>query len=112
MFAVGGERCPVFLFKQLICRPQNDLKNMQNDGLFYLSINANRRAEDYIWFKAQPVGVNKINDMIWNIIADTSLENSDKKFNDHSGRKTVVSKLKKANVERSSVSSPFWLFCK
>jgi hypothetical protein len=97
-FAVGGERCPVFLFKQFICRrPQN----VQNDGPFYLSINANRRAEDNIWFKEQPMGVNKINDMVRNIIADTSLENSDKKFTNPSARKNVVSKLNKANVERS-----------
>ena len=37
------------------------------------------------------------------IVANTILENSDKKFTNHSARKTVVSKLKKANVERSGI---------
>ena len=34
------------------------------------------------------------------IVADTILESSDEKFTYHSVRKTVVSKLKKANVDR------------
>ena len=37
------------------------------------------------------------------IVANTILESSDKKFTNHSARKTVVSKLKKANVERSGI---------
>ncbi len=43
----------------------------------------------------------KINDMMKSIVANTILESSDKKFTNHSARKTVVSKLKKTNVERS-----------
>ena len=38
------------------------------------------------------------------IVADTILESSDEKFTNHSVRKTVVSKLKKANVERSGIA--------
>ena len=37
------------------------------------------------------------------IVANTILESSDKKFTNHSARKTVVSKLKKGNVERSGI---------
>jgi len=36
-------------------------------------------------------------------VACTILERSDKKFTNHSAHKTVVSKLKKANVERSGI---------
>ena len=72
-------------------------------GLFYLSIKTNRRARDNVWFKVQPMGENKINDMTKSILADTILERSDNKFTNHSARKTVVSKLKKANVERSGI---------
>ena len=36
-------------------------------------------------------------------VAGTSLEESHKKFTNHSARKTTVSKLKKANVERSDI---------
>jgi hypothetical protein len=49
------------------------------------------------------MGENKINDMMKSIVANTVLESSHKKFTNHSARKTVVSKLKKANVERSGI---------
>ena len=49
------------------------------------------------------MGENKINDMMKSIVANTILESSDKKFTNHSARKTIVSKLKKANVERSGI---------
>ena len=49
------------------------------------------------------MGENKINDMMKSIVANTILESSEKKFTNHSARKTVVSKLKKANVERSGI---------
>ena len=50
MFAVGGERCPVALFKQFVSRrPQN----MKTTGAFYLSIKTNRKPDDNLWFKVQ-----------------------------------------------------------
>ena len=49
------------------------------------------------------MGENKINDMMKSILANAILESSDKKFTNHSARKTVVSKLKKANVERLGI---------
>ena len=100
MFAAGGERCPVALFKQFVSRrPQN----LKTTGPFYLSIKTNRKPDDNVWFKVQPMGENIINDMMKSIVANTILESSDKKFTNHSTRKTVVSKLKKANVERSGI---------
>ena len=87
-------------FKQFLSRrPQN----LKTTGPFYLSIKTNRKPDDNVWFKVQPMGENKINDMMKSIVANTILENSDKKFTNHSARKTVVSKLKKANVERSGI---------
>jgi len=41
--------------------------------------------------------------MMKSIVADTILESRDKKFANHSARKTVERKLKKANVERSGI---------
>ena len=100
MFSVGGERCPLALFKQFVSRrPQN----LKTTGPFYLSIKTNRKPDDNVGFKVQPMGENKINDMMKSIVANTILESSDKKFTNHSARKTVVSKLKKANVERSGI---------
>ena len=44
-----------------------------------------------------------MNDMMKSVVADTILESSDKKSSNHSVRKTVERKLKKANVERSGI---------
>lgn len=49
------------------------------------------------------MGGNKINDMMKSILGGTILENSDKKFTNHSARETVVCKLNKANVEQSGI---------
>ena len=81
MFAAGGERCPVALFKQFVSHRPQKLKTMGENKM----------------------GQNKINDMMKSIVADTILESSDKKFTNHSARKTVVSKLKKVNVEQSRI---------
>ena len=55
---------------------------------------------DNIWFKSQPMGENTINNMMKTTVAGTSLEES---HTNHSARKTTVSKLKKANAERSDI---------
>lgn len=61
MFAVGGERCPVVFFKQFVSRrPQK----MKTAGTFYLSIKTNRKPDNNLWFKVQPMEVNKINAVI------------------------------------------------
>jgi len=49
------------------------------------------------------MGENKINGMMKSVIERTSLEDSSKKFSNHSARKTVVKKLKTAGLERSSI---------
>lgn len=101
MFQTGGERCPVALFRKYLSRrPQT----LQRSGPFYLSVKSNRRANDEIWYKVQPMGVNKINSMMKDIIAGTSLETSEKRFSNHSARKTVVNQMKKANLERSAIA--------
>ena len=52
------------------------------------------------------MGQHKINSMMKNIknISESTLESSEKRFSNHSARKTLVSKLKKANLERSSIA--------
>ena len=73
-------------------------------GPFYLGIKYNRGSSDEIWYKVQPMGENKINSMVRNIISETTLESSEKRFSNHSARKTLVSKMKKANLERLSIA--------
>ena len=56
-FAVGGERCAVALFKQFV---SHRLPKLKTTAAFYLSIKTNRRSDDNVWFKVQPMGENKI----------------------------------------------------
>ena len=101
MFQTGGERCLVALFRQYINRRP---RNLRASGPFYLSIKYNSGPSDETWYKVQPMGENKINSMMKNIISQTSLQSSEKRFTNHSARKTLVSKMKKANLERSSIA--------
>ena len=101
MFQTGGERCPVALFRQYINRRP---RNLRASGPFYLPIKYNSGPSDETWYKVQPMGENKINSMMKNIISQTSLQSSEKRFTNHSARKTLFSKMKKANLERSSIA--------
>ena len=101
MFQTGGERCPVALFRQYINRRP---RNLRASGPFYLSIKYNSGPSDETWYKVQPMGENKINSMMKNIISQTTLQSSEKRFTNHSALKTLVSKMKKANLERSSIA--------
>ncbi|KAK3733547.1 hypothetical protein QZH41_002786 [Actinostola sp. cb2023] len=101
MFETGGERCPVKLFKEYKRRRPLEL---QNEGPFYLSINHKRKLNAQIWYTVQRMGVNKINTMMKTLVEGTTLETSGKKFTNHSARKTLVGKLKKARVERAGIA--------
>ena len=46
---------------------------------------------DNIWFKTQPMGENTISNMMKRTVEGTSLEESHKKFTNHSARKTINS---------------------
>ena len=72
---------------------------LQQSCPFYFAIKTNQRCEDEIWYKTQSMEVNKINSMMKHIIAGTTQESSEKRFSNHSSRKTVVNKVKKANLE-------------
>ena len=80
MFSVGGGRCLVALFKQFVERRP---LNMRWSGPFYLSIKTNRRLNDDIWFKTQPMGVNTISNMMKTTVPGTSLEESQLKNTKH-----------------------------
>ena len=101
MFQTGGERCPVVLFLQYVSRMPPSLRT---SGPCYLSIKYNRGSSDEICYKVQPMGENKINSMMKNIISETTIESSEKRFSNHSARKTLVCKIKKANLEKSSIA--------
>jgi len=56
-----------------------------------------------VWYKKQWLGVNSIDHMTKNITKNTPLEMANKRLSNHSARKTVVKKLRAANVERQSI---------
>ena len=98
MFATGDERCPVAIFKEFLWRRPPKLRTT---GPLYLSCVTNPSSQ--VWYKRQPMGENKFNDMMKSVIEGTSLEDSSKTFSNHSARKTVVKKLKTTGLERSSI---------
>ena len=101
MFETGGERCPVKFFKEYKRRRPTQL---QCEGPFYLSIRHKRKPNDQVWYTIQAMGVNKINAIMKTLVEGTALEASGKKFTNHSARKTLVGKLKRARVERAGIA--------
>ena len=99
MFAVGGERCPVTLFKMYLSKRPDDLKN---SGRFYLTPKKNVLQTDEIRYAKNPMGKNTISNIMKALIAGTPLENCGKKLTNDSMRKTAVKKLKAANTESIS----------
>ena len=97
MFATGDEGCPITMLKEFLSRHPPEI---QTTGPLYLSCVKNPSLQ--VWFKQQPMGVNKINDMMNSIIEGTTLGSSSKVFSNHSIRKTVVKKLKTGGLEAQS----------
>ena len=72
---------------------------LDSDSSFYLSVTyfkteTHASVEGKNWFKAQPMGVNKLN----NIVKDTSQAAGIPGETNHSGRKTLVQKLRHSGV--------------
>ena len=56
-----------------------------------------------MWFTTVPIGINSINTFLQKIVAAAGLNNTNKDFTNHSIRKTMVKKLKKAGVSPSEI---------
>ena len=100
MFAVGGERCPIRLFKMYLSKWPGDLKSSRR---FYLTPKQNVLQTDEIWYTKNPMGKNSISNIMKALTAATPFENCRKKLTNHSMRKTAVKKLKATNVPESSI---------
>ena len=94
MFASGDPRCPVELFKQYLNRRPQELRDR---GPFYLAVIENPKTN--VWYKKQRLGVKGIDHIMKNMTKNTPLETTDKRLSNHSARKTVVKKLRAANIE-------------
>ena len=94
MFATDDDRCPVAIFKEFLARRPPEIRG--NGPLFLTCV---KNPKSYAWYKKTPMGINKINNMMKSIVEGTPLQDSGKKLTNHSGRKTVFKKMKKAGYD-------------
>ena len=99
MFATGENNCPVKLFDLYVSKRPFE---MRNTGRFYLTPK-NNSLKNQVCYTKNSVGKNKFCSFMKEIVKDTPLEVSGLRFTNHSGRKTVVKKLKNAQVPESSI---------
>ena len=89
----GGEKDPVRLFKLWLSKRPNGMKD---NGPLYLGI-IQRPKNSEIWYSKVRMGENTIGKIVKTMAACLT---TDKKITNHSMRKTLVSKLKKAGHPR------------
>ena len=93
MFAVSNrwsEKDPVVVYKHFAERRPQQMTN--GDSPFYLAVN-NLKLKSLgtkNWFKANAIGINKINSLMKTMAQKAGLENN--RFQNHSGRKTILLK--------------------
>ena len=101
MFATGGPRCPVGIMEAMIAKRPDELKNT---GPLYLR--PLPQPKGAVWYSKQPVGtVNTINRYMKDIAEKAGLGDSGKNITNHSTRKTLVKKLKKAGVDGRNIAA-------
>lgn len=82
---------------------------LEPDAPFYLTVDhfkssVQGRQNDCTWFKAQPIGVNKLN----SILKDMCEAGGIPRKTNHAGRKTLVQKLQDNDVPPKSDSTDYW----
>ena len=100
MFATGGPRCPVGIMEAMIAKRPDELKST---GPLYLR--PLPQPKGAVWYTKQPVGVNTINRYMKDIAEKAGLGDSGKNITNHSTRKTLVKKLKKAGVDGRNIAA-------
>ena len=90
--AISIDRDPVYVYKMY--KEKRPPFMLEPDSSFYLSVNyfkteTHASVEGKNWFKAQPMGVNKLNNIMKDMIQATEISGKTK----HSGKKTLVQKL-------------------
>ena len=98
MFATGGVRCPVALFKEFLSRRPPELCQT---GPFYLAVI--ERPKTTVWYKKKRLGVHSMDHMMKSIVNSTSVASAGKKLTNHSATKTLLKKLRAAHVEKQSI---------
>ena len=101
MFAVGCLRCPIVTLQKIISKRPEELKSC---GPLYLTPLQAFEGKD-VWFARSKVGVNKINGFLKEMAKDSGISKSNKRYTNHSVRKTTVRKLQKAGFSNDKIAS-------
>ena len=92
MFATDGPRCPVKIFKEYLARRPPEMASA--DSPLYLASIV--KPSSHIWFKKQPLGKNSLGSFMKSMSEAAGLSG---KHTNHSVRRTMISTLRKENVE-------------
>ena len=100
--AISIDRDPVHVYK--IYKEKRPPSLLEPDSSFYLSVNyfkteTHASVEGKNWFKAQPMGVNKLNSIMKDMTQAAGISGKTK----HSGRKTLVQKLQDSGVPPNQI---------
>ena len=100
MVATGGPRCPVILWKLYIDHRPVD---MRTTGRFYLQPKMRKTIHDDVWYTRNPIGKNSISVIKKELVSGTDVKMSRKRLKNYSARKTLVKKMKSAEIPDHSV---------
>ena len=100
LFVTDDERCPVRFLEQIISKRPKCLKSA---GPLYLR--PLQKPQPDVWYSCQPAGVHKINSFMREIVTLGGLDCTNKRFTNHSIRKTTVRKLQKAAVSNDKIAA-------
>ena len=100
--AISVDRGPVHVYKMY--KEKRPPSMLEPDSSFYLSLNyfkteTHASVEGKNWFKAQPMGVNKLNDIMKDMTQAAGISGK----TNHSGRKALVKKLQDSGVPPNQI---------
>ena len=101
MFAVGGPKCPMVTLQKIISKCPEELKSR---GPLYLTPLQCYDGKE-VWFSRTIVGVNMINSFLKEMASNAGITKSNKRYTNHSVRKTTVRKLQRAGFCNDEISS-------
>ena len=95
------DRCPIKIYKKYAeIRPTGFSE--PNNPFYVATTTVHHPSPQEIWFKRNPVGVNKLSSMMKRMVERAGL-NPDKKLTNHSARKHLVQKLNDFNVPANQI---------
>ena len=76
-----------------------------DDSTFYLVVNNLQPSSPSVklWYKVQPIGVNKLNSLLKDMVKEARLELANKQLTNHSPRKHLIQKLNDIEVPQTQI---------